>query len=69
MLDHVHRQRRQLFDLVASRLAYRSALALLKDVAAAAALGPVLDHLIHGAGRQQVVAAPFVTGLATTPSP
>ena len=36
---------------------------------AAAARGPVLDHLIHGARRQHLAPASFVAGLASTLSP
>ena len=66
MFDHSGRHLRQLFDLVARGLTHRSALITREDVAAAAALRPVFDHLIHGAGRQEVAATAFVTGLATT---
>ncbi|MGO8906825.1 MAG: hypothetical protein ACLQMH_14580 [Solirubrobacteraceae bacterium] len=46
MLDQLRGDHRQLFDLVAHRLPHREKLTRGKDVAALAALGPVLDHLI-----------------------
>jgi hypothetical protein len=40
-----------------------------EDMSAAAALGPVLDHLIHRTGRQQVAPTSLVTGLGSLPAP
>jgi hypothetical protein len=51
VLDHLDRHRRQLFYLVARGLTNRAALITGEDVAAATTRGPVLDDLIHGAGR------------------
>ena len=53
VLDHPHRGRGQLFDLVARRLTEGSALLCAEDVPAAATLGPVLDDLVHRPRRQQ----------------
>jgi len=69
MLDHSDRDRRQLLDLVARGLTRLAALIDREDMSAAAALGPVLDHLIHRAGRQQIAPAALVAGLATTFAP
>jgi len=54
VLDHPNGHLRQLFDPVARGLTQRTALVLGEDVSAAAARGPVLDQLIHGARRQQL---------------
>jgi len=39
-----------------------------EDMTATAALGPVLDHLIHRARRQQIPSTPFVARLAAAPA-
>ena len=62
MLDHSDRDRRQLLDLVARGLTRLAALIDREDMSAAAALGPVLDHLIHRAGRQQIAPRPSWPG-------
>ena len=69
MLDHPDRDRRQLFDLVTRRLTRGLALVDREDVAAGAALGPVLDHLIHRAGGQQIAPAALVAALGTLRAP
>jgi len=69
MLDHSDRDRRQLLDLVARGLTRLAALIDREDMSAAAALGPVLDHLIHRAGRQQIAPPALVAGLPTTFAP
>lgn len=63
VLCHGHRDRRQLFDLMARGLAHRHALIGNEDVAAATALGPVLDHLIDRPRRQQRPAVTLMTVL------
>ena len=52
MLGEDDRNRRQLRDLVASRLANGAALCIAESVAAGAALGPVVDELIDVRGSQ-----------------
>ena len=69
VFDHPGRHLRQLFDLVARGRMRRPTLILGEDVAAGAALRPVLDHLIHSARRQQLAPVALVTGLATTFAP
>ena len=46
-------------------LTHLAALIDREDVTAATALGPVLDHLIHRAGRQQIAPPALVPGLGT----
>jgi hypothetical protein len=46
MLDHPGRDDRQLFDLMAHRLTHAEQLARREDMAAPAALGPMLDYPI-----------------------
>ena len=70
MLGDTDRDRGQLGDLVAGRLAEGAMLGLSEAVAAGAALWPVLDDLIHGLDRGQpstmafmtMLGAPFATG-------
>jgi hypothetical protein len=57
------RHHRQLFDLVARRLTIRAEFSLAEDMAAATPLGPVLDHLIHRAHRQQLTPVSLLAGL------
>src|SRR3954471_18582227 len=53
MLGHGDRDRRQLLDLMACRVAIADQLALGEDVSAAALAGPVIDELIDRPRRQQ----------------
>ena len=66
MLDHPHRQLRELFDLVNDGLPNRVALLLTKDVSTVAARRPVLHDVAHRAHRQQIPPATFVPGLPAT---
>ena len=69
VLDHPGAQRRELFDLMARGQAARTSLVFAEDVAASAARGPVLDHLIHGASREQIAPAALVPGLTAGLTP
>jgi hypothetical protein len=69
MLDHSGRDDRQLFDLMAHRFTHAEQLARREDVAAPAALGPMLNHLIHRACRQQLTAVTLVPRLSTLRTP
>jgi hypothetical protein len=60
MLNHTHRDRRELFDLVARRLAHRAALLRGEHMPAAAARRPVLDYLVDCPRWQQRPAVPLV---------
>ena len=63
MLAYKDGDRGQLGDLVTGWLAEWAMLCLTEAMAAATALGPVLDDLIHGLGRLQVSPVAFVTVL------
>ena len=64
VLGHGDRDRGQLRDLMASRLARGAPLRLAEAVAAGAALGPVLDELIDALERKQGTTSARVAGLA-----
>ena len=66
MLAEDDRDRRQLRDLVARRLANGAALCLAEAVAAGATLGPVVDELIDALKRKQGTASALVAELAPT---
>src|SRR5262249_20759498 len=68
VLDHPGGDRGQLLELVARGLADRAALLLGEDGSAAAALGPVLDYLIHRAGGQELAAVALVARLGAAPA-
>ena len=67
MLDHQRPNRRQLVLLMARRLADRR-LAAIKDMPAAAAIGPMHDTLIHPVGRDQLARAALMARLAARPA-
>ena len=69
MLGHPDRDLRQLLDLMARRLADRDPLALGEHVAAAAALGPMLDDLVDRPRRQQLTTVPLMPRLAALRRP
>ena len=66
MLGEDDRDRRQLRDLVASRLANGAALCLAEAVTAGATPGPVVDELIDALKRKQGTAPALVAELAPT---
>ena len=66
MLGEDDRDRRQLRDLVASRLANGAALRLAEAVAAGTTLGPVIDELIDALKRKQGTTSALVAELAST---
>jgi hypothetical protein len=69
MLDHHRRDDRQLFDLMADRVADREQLPRSEGVTAPTALRPVLDHLIHGRERQELTAVTLMPGLRALRTP
>lgn len=69
MLDHPSRDNRQLFYLMAHQLTHAEQLRRHENVAALAALRPVLDDLIHRAQRQQLAAMAIMPQLGTPRSP
>src|SRR5271165_7654064 len=69
VLDHPDSDRRQLFDLVTGRLTDPTMLIDREDVSAAAALGPVLDHLIHRACGKQIASVALVAELGALRAP
>ena len=69
VLGHPDGDRRQLFELVARRLADRDLLARAEDVAAAAAFRPVLDDLIDRPRRQQRTPVALVAILSAAFAP
>ncbi len=69
MLDHPRSDDRQLFDLMAHRLTDAEHLRGSEDVAALAALRPMLDDLVHCAQRQQLAATAIVPRLGTPRTP
>ena len=64
VLDDAHRDRRQLLELMARRIADRDALGGHEHVPALAPVRPVLDDLVDGPRRQQRPPLALVTGLA-----
>lgn len=69
MLDHTGRDDRQLFDLIAGRLAHATKLPHGEDVTAIALRWPVLDHLIDRREWQQLPAATLMPRLRARPAP
>jgi hypothetical protein len=69
MLDHPGRNRRQLFDLMARRLTRAEKLRCSEDVAAFAALRPVLDDFVYRAQRQQLATMAIMPPLGTPRTP
>ncbi len=69
MLADLDRERRQLRHLVTSGRTARPLLIRAEDVAAAAALRPVLDHLAHPLDRKQRPPMPNMARLAAPLSP
>jgi hypothetical protein len=65
MLGHRDRDRRQLLDLAAHRLANRDMFTLGELVPAVATIRPVINHLIDRPRRQQRTAVALMPGLAT----
>jgi len=64
VLNHLHGQNGQLFDLANSRLANRMVLPCTEHVAATTPLRSVLDHPIYCARRQQLTPVALMAGLA-----
>ena len=69
VLDHLDRDRRHLRDLMARGGTRRAPLLGLENTSAAAVPGPMLDHLIHCAGRQQLAPAALVAWLGSRRAP
>jgi hypothetical protein len=68
MLAHDHSDRRQLGELVASRLAGRNPLRLAEYVTAATPLGPMLNDLIDALDRLEPTAVTGMTRLPARPT-
>jgi hypothetical protein len=69
MLDHMGRDDRQLFDLMAGRLAHTKKLPHGKDVTAVALRRPVLDELIDRREWQQLPAVTLMPRLRARTAP
>jgi hypothetical protein len=69
VLDHADRDRRQLFPLMARRLAHCTALITREHMAAAATRRPAIDDLVHRPRRQQRTAAALVAALSAPLAP
>jgi hypothetical protein len=69
MLGHRDRDRRQLLDLVAHRIADRDPLVLGEHVTAVAAIRPMIDDLVDRPRRQQRAALALMPRLAALPAP
>src|SRR5215211_1658178 len=66
---NVHRQTRELLNLVTDRLAHRDPFVLAELVAAITARRPMHDHLVNRRGRQQLPALALMAGLGALRAP